>query len=447
MPLAGVLIGLLPGCTDDPPPEQGADAGVEHDAGPDATVDDECQGIRCPPSTVCAHGACVSRDPCLSVVCDDGFVCSVGSCVNELVDQDGDGYPASSDCDDTDLNVKPGTTAECSTACGTGTTTCTGNRWGPCSAPSDCLCTRGETRNEPCGRCGTATRTCDENGEWSADVSACGNEGECSPDATEVGACAGGGGPCERRSRTCTIECVWGDWGLCEGQDECVPLDRETRACGDCGEQERTCTDQCLWGSYGSCNDEGQCTPDDTDSRGCGGCGTETRTCGGSCSWGAWSGCAAGSCTPGDTDTEACGACGTRTRTCGVDCNWGTWSGCAGEGSCAAGDSESRGCGDCGTQTRTCSAQCTWSAYGVCGGEGECTPGATRACVSAPDETCTAVCQWEGCGGCTCDGFEGPIAAGDRGLFDSGCDPGDCRDCLCTQTCQRSSCEDCLPCP
>ena len=43
---------------------------------PDSGVDDACSQIRCPPTSVCLAGACVSRDPCLGIECPPDFVCS-----------------------------------------------------------------------------------------------------------------------------------------------------------------------------------------------------------------------------------------------------------------------------------------------------------------------------------------------------------------------------------
>ena len=270
---------------------------------------DPCALIQCPPSSTCVEGSCQASSPCDGVQCEAGFVCSAGSCVNALLDEDGDGYPAEVDCDDRDPDVVPGSVVACSTDCGDGTTTCASGRWSECSAPSTCTCRPGETRDEPCGRCGTATRACGPDGEWVDGPGACQGEGECSPGAVEVNDC-GRAGTCEQQSRTCSASCVWGPFDVCIGQDECAPDDLDAQACGNCGARERTCSDQCLWGSYGACAGEGACTPGATEQQACpDGAQDQIRTCGADCAWGAWSQCPIASECRADDDCVAATCC------------------------------------------------------------------------------------------------------------------------------------------
>jgi hypothetical protein len=76
-------------------------------------------------------------DACEDVTCAGDRVCSAGDCVDPRVDEDEDGFGASSDCDDRDRDVVPGSTRPCDTECGDGVETCAGGRWGTCSAPTE----------------------------------------------------------------------------------------------------------------------------------------------------------------------------------------------------------------------------------------------------------------------------------------------------------------------
>lgn len=382
------------------------------DAGGEGEGEGEgCGAIRCPPQSECVQGACVSVDPCRDITCEPGFVCSYGSCVNPSLDEDGDGAPVSSDCDDHDAEVGPGSVAACSSECGEGTTTCREGRWDPCTAPSDCSCAPGETRLEDCGRCGSATRACGDDGVWGA-AGACSGEGECLAGAQEIGQCPDGGA-CSRRERLCAADCRWGEWGACEDDSECTPGGTEDEGCGDCGTHERSCGAQCLWTAFGACTGEGECTAAEVEDEACGSCGTRSRSCSRTCSWEAWGACLDGACTPGQTESQACGSCGTQERTCGADCNWEAFGTCDGQGGCAPGATETRACGNCGTQSRTCGAGCAWGNWGGCGGEGACAPGANQSegCgnCGTRSRSCTAQCQWGGWGGC---GGEGPCSPG-----------------------------------
>ena len=374
---------------------------------PDGGVPDDCAQIRCPPTSVCVAGACVSRDPCLGVECPPSFVCSAGSCVNARLDEDGDGFPAASDCDDRDPRVVPGSVEACTTACGEGTATCADGHWQPCTAPSECACVPGATRAEACGRCGTATRRCGDDGIWEPSATACGDGGACSPGATELDTCPGAGA-CSRRERTCSNECAWSDYGACDDSSECGPDEREDRACGACGDQGRVCTDQCLWAAWSDCAGEGVCQAGEDEERACGNCGTERRSCRADCTYGAWGQCEQGSCTPGNVQERDCGFCGTEARSCGDDCNWDAWDGCRNEGVCPAGSVEVRACGRCGVQQRSCGADCLWTGWGACAGEGACAAGGTETVGCAggcgnQSRSCRVDCTWSSFGVCEAD--------------------------------------------
>ncbi len=60
---------------------------------------------------------------------------------------------------------------------------------------------------EPCGKCGTRTRTCIADGTWS-EWGSCEGEGVCSPDEVETltAACPGA---LEKRTRRCSASCAW----------------------------------------------------------------------------------------------------------------------------------------------------------------------------------------------------------------------------------------------
>ncbi len=73
--------------------------------------------------------------------------------------------------------------------------------------PSGDGCLPGETR--ACGSCGT--QTCNADCTWSA----CEEGGACHPGASETEPC----GDCGSRTRTCGEDCTWGQWSACEGPD------------------------------------------------------------------------------------------------------------------------------------------------------------------------------------------------------------------------------------
>jgi formylglycine-generating enzyme required for sulfatase activity len=125
------------------------------------------------------------------------------------LDEDGDGYPASQDCDDDDYAVYPGVARDCQSECDNGTETCldTGE-WSQCTAIADCDCDNpGESRVVDCGNCGQASQECGSDLKWSF-PGECLNEGECAPGELDIA-------PCEflgEKQRLCTQQCEWGEW-------------------------------------------------------------------------------------------------------------------------------------------------------------------------------------------------------------------------------------------
>jgi len=77
-------------------------------------------------------------------------------------------------------------------------------------------CTPGVLQNEPCGMCGTRTRTCQADRTWGA-YNDCSQEGECLPGSTEWRDCTpqGGYGATGREFHECRDDCTWGEWGSC----------------------------------------------------------------------------------------------------------------------------------------------------------------------------------------------------------------------------------------
>ena len=185
--------------------------------------------------------------------------------------------------------------------------------------------------------------------KWGSEVACAAGEqcagegvcGVCEPGATEAQGC----GNCGTQTRACGDNRQWSPWGECAAQGECMA--GQEQACGRCGVQR--CGQDCHWGG---CENEGPCTAGQTQP--CGNCGT--ATCNGSCQWGGCGG--EGVCAPGATD--ACNQCGNRGctgqcswepcnngdgtlwRRCN-DCGWqfccpnGDWCGCAAHFSCNGG--------------------------------------------------------------------------------------------------------------
>ncbi len=115
-------------------------------------------------------------------------------------------------------------------------------------------CADADTQEEPCGACGTRSRTCAA-GEWSA-WSDCSDEGECAPGDSRTDDC----GNCGFSEVSCTETCEWSA-GECTGQGDCSAGDVETADCGEEGTQARECDEECAWTEFSACEEpELECT-------------------------------------------------------------------------------------------------------------------------------------------------------------------------------------------
>ena len=134
--------------------------------------------------------------PTCDPACPSGQHCDTGRCVaNPVTDEDMDGIPAATDCDDTDPNV--GTVAQ--RDCPGGTQRCTMGTWGQCIM--DACNMAGATESRPCGNCGQQLYECGDDLVWHPSGS-CDSQGECSAGSTETGdAC----GNCGAQSRNCPL--------------------------------------------------------------------------------------------------------------------------------------------------------------------------------------------------------------------------------------------------
>lgn len=366
---------------------------------------DPCAKLSCAPGTHCVDGDCVgSADLCESVECDEGRVCVDGECVPAVKDDDEDGYPAPTDCDDHDPDVFPGGTRRCDTDCGRGLEECLGPEWGPCSAPIDCQCEPGEERSEPCGNCGTSRRRCRDDGTWEEDPSACENAGECRPNLEQVDPC----GDCGSRRRTCGLDCHWEPYSDCEDVGECSPGEVRDPGCGPCGlgSQPQTCDDTCFWGPPEICVlDDTVCFPGQHSDVDCGNCQVSSSTCGDDCQWSPFSICMHQSCEGDVMETRECLCGGEEFRFCVADSCFGDWSGCATDDLLCQTDGEVLPCENgCGVTTcdgfclDACSAPCScverdgtvhclgdqWVAAGGCGGGVD----APMECVGLGNDQC-----------------------------------------------------------
>ncbi|MCA9608174.1 MAG: putative metal-binding motif-containing protein [Myxococcales bacterium] len=109
------------GCVEMPVP--GADAGVRDagggpmDAGPPPMPDagDPCDAVVCDPLEICVDGACQALPPCRGdgTCAEPTDVCHGRRCVPGDLDLDGDGVPASLDCDELDPERFPGNPEVC----------------------------------------------------------------------------------------------------------------------------------------------------------------------------------------------------------------------------------------------------------------------------------------------------------------------------------------------
>lgn len=225
-------------------------AGREVACGPQV---DSCGGAlscgTCDPGQTCVAGEC-SRCPG-SPVCSDHGTCDGDSSTCRC-----DTGWMGADCATPSATCPSGSTeTQACGNCGTRTRTCTGGAWGPwsaCTGGGECAagtteaCGAGGTRtcsasctwsscagqsctgpsSQPCGNCGTQTRTCDAtSGQWSP-WSTCGSEGVCSPGTSQ--ACGGAA------TQTCTATCTWGACGSSCGNGTCDSAESPLDCPSDC---------------------------------------------------------------------------------------------------------------------------------------------------------------------------------------------------------------------
>jgi len=315
-----------------------------------------CAALSCEPGTHCVDGECVADDRCAGVECAEGRVCLDGECVPEVLDEDGDGYPARSDCDDHDADVYPGQRRPCQTRCGEGFEVCQGPAWDACSAPIDCACQPGEERPEPCGNCGEARRRCTPEGTWAELPGPCEGSRDCQPGVDSQEPCS----HCGTRVRTCDLDCRWGDWSDCEVGGECSPGDVEQLDCGPCGlgTTDHFCEETCFWGPRGSCElDATVCVPGLVKEEACDDCGLVSQTCTDACEWSDVSVCENQGCELGETESRQCPCGGAETRVCEDAGCFGPWSGCATDDRRCLDVGEVLSCAN-GCGTTTCSDFC-----------------------------------------------------------------------------------------
>jgi murein DD-endopeptidase MepM/ murein hydrolase activator NlpD len=235
--------------------------------------------------------------------------------------------------------------------------------------PCGGVCT--QPLSQPCGNCGTQTRTCDTATGTPTAWSICSGQGVCSPNAVEP--CGNSG------TRLCTSGCTWGQ---CNGEKiDCIGP--PTEGCEKCGTRARTCDTQTgLWGAWGACSGQGVCESPETL-----GCGTDgTKACTASCQWGP---CENESIPCVGPSTEPCEQCDTRTRQCNTATGeWSAWGPCSGGGVCEPDTTQS--CGTCGSAT--CAANCSW---GSCK-QPECCNAQDCSCGSNQTASCSG-------GSCSCE--------------------------------------------
>ena len=323
--------------------------------------------------------------------------------------------PESCDGKDNDCDgVVDGMQEDCFTMCGEGKKTCTNGNWGLCSAMAPKNCKNWDT----CGMEDMCLAVCppapkeecngmDDNCDNQVDETY-----QCSPGEQKDTSC----GNCGTKYSTCTNNCTWGAWGICQGEGECTPNQSKFEGdCGNCGQAKYTCSNSCFW-DYSGCVNEGQCSPGSTKEEGnCGNCGEKQYSCTNSCTW-TYQGCVdEGVCNQGSYKTEgSCGDCGDQKWKCDSNCEWDEYD-CVSEGVCSPNQVKYDGsCGDCGDYKYECSGSCSWVKKSGCYHEGGCSPGSVVACDGCRAKKCLSNCSWSSCGyedacggqgegGCWCD--------------------------------------------
>ncbi len=186
---------------------------------------------------------------------EDGGANQDGSEIPE--DHDGDGFPASQDCDDNDPEIYPGVSRDCQSACDYGIQVCLANgEWNDCTARTDCDCdSPGDTRIIDCGYCGQASQECGLDLLWDYPA-VCLGEGECQAGALEEAYCD----ICGLRIRLCSAECTWGAWDSSACFGDCFPgaQDISTDNCELGLHRPMVCGVDCTWEPDGECT--GACT-------------------------------------------------------------------------------------------------------------------------------------------------------------------------------------------
>ena len=321
---------------------------------------EDCQSCpsdcRCPSGQTCYNSACCTPKTCsdLGWECGNGSdgcggTVSCGGCQQNYSCVNNQCQPIPPTCGDSKCDTNDGENCQtCKQDCGAGDG-----------------CSPGQTKSQPCGNCGTQTKTCDSSCSWGS-WGSCTGEGECSPGQTGSSQNCGN---CGTKVQKCNSSCQW-EWGSCTGEGDCSPGQTgSSQDCGKCGTKVQKCNNYCQW-EWGSCNGQGECSPGQTgSSQDCGNCGTKVQKCNNYCQW-EWGSCnGQGECSSGQTQHQDCGNCGTKTRSCNGSCEWGSWGSCTGTGPCSPGQTaSSQDCGSCGTKVQKCNNNCQWE-WGTCEGD------------------------------------------------------------------------------
>jgi len=357
------------------------------------------------------EGACVSVDPCRSIECADGEACSGGRCWPDDGDHDGDGFSASTDCDDADPTVHPGAEEVCNGVdddCNAFVDETIGG--GACApAESTGACAHGTMRCR-----GTSGLVCVPNAVARAETCD-GVDEDCDGEvdegfAGEPCAVSGAAGPCASGRRACRDgvfvceQTVTATAEVCDGVDNDCDGAVDDDACGDgrlCAvlSGRATCVLACGDGLT-RCGDA--CRDVSSDPESCGGCGIRCA---------AGERCESGACVPAcsadrvlcgticvdtSSDRSHCGACGVA---CGMgeECCGGVCVDTAGNaeqcGGCCVRCGGSPGCDGACRDVGWDEAHCG-SCFAACAPDEECRSGS---CLCPPDtarhmDRCVPLC-------------------------------------------------------